>query len=95
MKNNRIIELIPSERWVRLGDMQWRLSETEYKMVDAIKNAKHKLSRQQLGLLVWHDAAVCEKLFGSHIESIRSKVPPLNIFIEETSDGDFRWKTQS
>lgn len=77
---------------MRLGDEQWSLTETEFKMVDAIKNAKHKLSRQQLGLLVWQDAAISEKIFGSHIASIRTKVPPLNAFIEETAEGDYRWK---
>lgn len=89
---NIIIELDKSERWVRLGEQKWSLTETEFKMVDAIKNARHKISRQQLGLLVWQDAAICEKIFGSHIESIRTKVPPLSAFIEETAEGDYRWK---
>ena len=70
---------LSEERKAVLSPNGWvDLTSTEYKIIDALKNAHRRLTRAELQAAVWPGSTISENNLDTHLTNLKRKIPELN-----------------
>ena len=68
-----------NERKAVLSQDSWvDLTSTEYKILEALKTARRRLTRAELQSAVWPNSTISENNLDTHLTNLKRKIPELN-----------------
>ncbi len=67
------------DRKAVLSQSEWvDLTSTEYKILEALKTARRRLTRAELQAAVWPNSTISENNLDTHLTNLKRKIPELN-----------------
>lgn len=69
----------------------WSLTDTEFKILNVIREAEQPVSREEIERRVWPNSNFSKNVFDTHFYNLKQKVPPLRDRIKSLRGRGYLW----